>query len=253
MDTTVELEQRPSNVVAKLDAACAAAADLARAAAVEASEQEVGEYLGADAVADRIVTHRFAASVPGYTGWHWSVTVARASRSKVITIDEVLLLPGTDALLAPAWVPWNERVRPGDLSPGDLIPADPNDPRLAPAYTLSDDPAVEAVAAELGVGRVHVMSREGRLDTAERWQLGETGPDTAMARHAPAHCGTCGFYLPLAGSLAAAFGACANSIANSDGRIVSVEHGCGAHSELVIEVASLSEPVGEIYEDEQFV
>lgn len=238
---------------AKLDTVAAAAVELARAAAVEASEQEVGEYVGAHAAGERLVAHRFAAEVPGYVGWHWSVTVARASRSKVVTVDEVVLLPGADALLAPQWVPWSERIQPGDLSPGDLLPTAPDDPRLVPAYLESDDPAVEAACFELGLGRVHVMSRDGRLDTAERWQDGETGPNTAMARNAPALCGTCGYYLPLAGSLAAQFGACGNGMANADGRVVSVEHGCGAHSEVVIDAVSLAEPVGQIYEDEQFV
>ena len=70
-----------------------------------------------------------------------------------------------------------------------------------------------------------------------------------MARQAPAHCGTCGFYLPLAGSLRAAFGVCGNEITSTDGRVVSVEYGCGAHSEAVVEAPSLAEPVGEVYTD----
>jgi hypothetical protein len=140
-------------------------------------------------------------------------------------------------------------MRPGDLSPGDLVPTQPGDPRLVPAYVLTDDPAVEQVSQELGLGRVRVMSREGRLDAAERWQLGEGGPDTEMARQAPGPCGTCGFLLPLAGSLQAAFGVCGNELALSDGRVVSVEHGCGAHSEAIVEVVSLAEPTGEVYDD----
>ncbi len=136
------------------------------------------------------------------------------------TVDEVVLLPGADALLAPEWVPWDQRLQPGDLSPGDLLPSDPADPRLVPAYVLSDDPAVEAVAFELGLGRVRVLSRDARLDTAERWYLGDTGPDAPMARQAPSPCGTCGFYLPLAGSLQAGFGVCGNDITDTDGKVV---------------------------------
>ena len=95
-------------------------------------------------------------------------------------------------------------MRPGDLSPGDLLPTGPDDPRLVPGYVASDDPAVEEVAFELGLGRERVLSREGRLDAAERWHEPATAvPDTPMARSAPAHCGTCGFWLPLAGSLRA--------------------------------------------------
>ena len=66
-----------------------------------------------------------------------------------------------------------------------------------------------------------------------------------MARLAPAHCGTCGFYLRLAGSMRAAFGVCGNELALSDGRVVSVEHGCGAHSEAMPELSDveLADPV----------
>jgi len=209
----------------------------------------VGGHLAAVAEADRLVTHAFAATLPGYAGWYWAVTMARAPRAKVATVDEVVLLPGADALLAPEWVPWQERLRPGDLSPGDLLPSVADDPRLVPAYAASDDPVVETVALELGLGRVRVMSREGRLDTAERWYDGECGPDNPMAKQAPAHCGTCGFLLPLAGSLQAGFGVCGNEISATDGRVVSVEYGCGAHSEAAVVVPSLAELTGAVYDD----
>jgi len=229
------------------------AIETARAAAVDVGGPEVGEHLGAHSDEPNVVTHTFASTVPGYRGWHWAVTVARIPESERVTVDEVVLLPGEAALLSPAWVPWSERMRPGDLSPGDLVPTAPDDPRLAPAYTLSDDPAVEEVAFELGLGRVRVMSREGRLDAADRWYAGDAGPDTPMARQAPAHCGACGFFLPLAGSLRAGFGACGNEISSSDGRVVSVEHGCGAHSEAVVEAPSLAEPTGDVYDDGEVV
>lgn len=232
------------------DATLAAAVELARSAAVEVGADTVGEYLGVQGGGDRIASHTFATTLAGYSGWHWAVTVVRASRSKVVTVDEVVLLPGEGALLAPAWVPWNERVRAGDLSPGDLMPAQPEDPRLVPAYVESDDPAVETVAFELGLGRERVMSREGRLDAAERWYLGDFGPDSPMARQALGQCGTCGFLLPVAGSLQAGFGVCGNEITEADGRVVSVEYGCGAHSQAIVIVPSLAEPVGAVYTDD---
>jgi len=236
-------------VTAAPDAVLAAAVEQARAAALEVGGASVGEHLVAVAEAERILTHAFVATLPGYTGWYWAVTLARASRAKAATVDEVVLLPGVDALLAPAWVPWQERLRPGDLSPGDLLPGVVDDPRLVPAYVASDDPAVETVAFELGMGRARVMSRDGRLDTAERWYAGDGGPDTPMARQAPAQCGTCGFLLPLAGSLRAGFGVCGNEMGATDGRVVSVEYGCGAHSEAAVVVPSLAERTGDVYDD----
>ncbi|HYU67358.1 MAG TPA: DUF3027 domain-containing protein, partial [Jatrophihabitantaceae bacterium] len=218
----------------KLDTVCAAAVDVARAAAVEVAGAQVGAHIGTRAEGERVVTHSFEATVPGYSGWYWAVTVARVSRSKAVTVDEVVLLPGEAALLAPAWVPWSERLRPGDLGPGDLLPAEQDDWRLVPSYVASDDPAVEEVAFEVGLGRARVLSREARLDVAERWYAGDGGPETAMARNAPGRCGTCGFLLPIAGSLRAGFGVCGNEMAAADGRAVSVEHGCGAHSEATL-------------------
>jgi hypothetical protein len=159
------------------------------------------------------------------------------------------LLPGPDALVAPHWVPWQQRVQAGDLGVGDLLPTAPDDPRLVPAYIASDDEAVEEVALEAGLGRVRVMARPARLESAERWQLGEFGPRSDMARSAPEHCGTCGFYLPVAGSLRAAFGACGNEISPADGRVVHVEYGCGAHSELRIDQGSPILVADLIYDD----
>ena len=69
------------------------------------------------------MTHSFACPHPGYRGWRWSVTVARAARSRVVTIDEVVLLPGEGALLASPWVPWAERIQPRDVTPGVLLPS----------------------------------------------------------------------------------------------------------------------------------
>jgi hypothetical protein len=234
---------------AQPDVVLAAAVDLARQAALDMDAGSVGDHLGVRAEGERVATHAFAAVLPGYTGWHWAVTVARAPRSRTATVDEVVLLPGDGALLAPPWVPWDERVRPGDLSPGDLLPPAPDDPRLVPAYTLSDDPAVEAVAFELGLGREQVMSRDGRLLAADRWNSGDRGPHAPMARQAPASCGTCGFFLPLAGSLQAGFGVCGNEVTDSDGQVVSVEYGCGAHSQTRLDPGPVLE-VGEVVYDD---
>jgi hypothetical protein len=256
MEDVMPTDQSSDAVVApaqdsstEADAVLAAAVEQARAAAVEVGGESVGAHLSVVGQGPRIVTHAFAATLPGYAGWYWAVTLARAPRIKSATVDEVVLLPGADALLAPAWVPWQERLRPGDLSPGDLLPSVADDPRLVPAYVESDDPAVEEVAFELGLGRARVMSREGRLDAAERWYEGDAGPDAPMAKQAPAHCGTCGFLLPLAGSLRAGFGVCGNEITATDGRVVSVEFGCGAHSEAAVVVPSLAERTGEVYDD----
>ena len=215
------------------------AVEFARAAVLEdAPEEQIGAHVGVSREDAVTASHLFEAQVPGYGGWRWSVTVALAGEDEPVTVSEVVLVPGPDALIAPAWVPWERRVRAGDLGVGDIFPTDENDPRLAPAYLQSDDPAVEDVAHEGGLGRVHVLSRFGRTEAAARWHGGEFGPRSDMARSAPDVCGTCGFFVPLAGSLRGAFGVCTNDIAPADGHVVDVEYGCGAHSEVEVELTS---------------
>jgi hypothetical protein len=230
-----------TTLVRKLtDAATAAAVDQARAALLEdVPGEDVGDYLGHEVDGLRVVTHRFACTRRGYVGWHWAVTVTRASRQKRVTVDEVVLLPGDDAIVAPPWVPYRDRIKSGDLSPGDLLPVSDDDPRLVPTYSFGDDPLdadekaqIRTVAKDLGLGRVRVLSIEGRDAAAERWYDGEAGPDAAIAKAAPEHCFTCGFLVRLAGPLSREFGVCANGDANDDGRVVAFGHGCGAHSEV---------------------
>ncbi len=217
------------------------ALEVARAAAVaEAGDADhVGAFTVAVAEDDIAVTANFAANQPGYHGWRWSVTLAVLTPDHP-TVSEVVLLPGEGALLAPAWIPWDQRIRPGDVGVGDLLPPIVGDPRLVPAYVQSDDPAVEAVARELGIGRVRVLSREGRDDFAERLHDGPFGPADQTAIAAPAHCVTCGFYLPLAGSLGQLTGACGNEFSPADGRVVDAGYGCGAHSETVMNMPARS-------------
>ncbi|WP_170191870.1 DUF3027 domain-containing protein [Saccharothrix syringae] len=227
-----------------------AAVRLARAAArEEAGSELLGDHVGVVAEDEAAVTHLFEARHAGYRGWNWAVTVSFAGEGTPLSVSEVVLLPGDDALVAPDWVPWHERVRAGDLGVGDLLPAKEDDPRLAPGYVASQDPAVEEVALEVGLGRVRVLSREGVLDAARRWHGGDFGPRSEMARSAPAHCGTCGFYQRVAGSLGAAFGVCANELTPADGHVVHAEYGCGAHSEVEVEGGPAVPVADLVYDD----
>jgi len=214
---------------------------MARAAAVEEAgiEAAVGDYLGARAEDAVATSASFATTDRGYRGWYWLVTIAVVEATHP-TISEVVLLPGEGALLAPAWVPWDQRVRAGDLGVGDLLPTTPEDDRLVPGYLDSDDPAVREVEYEFGFGRVRVLGRLGRDDAATRWHDGPFGPGEPMAQQAPAACGTCGFYIRLEGLLGQAFGACTNEFSPADGRVVDAAFGCGAHSETVVDAPMIS-------------
>ncbi len=249
------------------DRLCADAVGMAREAAEEAAwPGRVGDWLEAVADDDRVVTHLFECLDPGYRGWRWASTVARASRAKIVTLDETVLLPGPDSVLAPEWLPWSERLRPGDLGPGDLLPTEGEDLRLEPGFSGEDAPppnsavaqeaveaaeaadaeaadvggapvptraGINAVAEELGMARARVLSRYGLLNAADRWEEAH-GPRTPMAQAAPASCVSCGFLVPLTGSLRQAFGVCANEYSPADGQVVSLSYGCGGHSEAAV-------------------
>ncbi len=227
---------------AKPDATLVKAHDTARSVLLEqAPAADIGEHLGheVEIEAEKVVTHFFECTRPGYLGWRWAVTIARAPRQKDVTVNEIVLLPGPDSIVAPSWLPYSERLQPGDLSPGDLLPVEDEDARLVPTYLVGDDALdsddtaqVKLVAADLGLGRVRTLSVEGRDLAAQRWYDGDSGPESPLAKSAPASCTTCGFLVRIAGPLSEMFGVCANGNANDDGRVVSFDHGCGAHSEV---------------------
>jgi len=174
----------------KTDPTLRAAVDTAREAAVSIAESgAVGEHLGMEMVEERLATHYFTCTARSYLGWRWAVSVARVSRSKLVTVCEANLVPGEGALLSPDWVPYAERLAPG-----------------------------------------------GRESAAQRWYDGDSGPNAAVAAKAPAPCSTCGFFVPMAGALRSVFGVCANEWSPSDARVVSLDHGCGAHSEVDVDL-----------------
>lgn len=83
---------------------------IARAAAVEYAETaKVGAFIDAVDEGENSVTYLFASSIKGYQGWRWSVTLFEQDSSNP-TVSEVVLLPGEESILAPAWVPWSERL-----------------------------------------------------------------------------------------------------------------------------------------------
>ena len=221
----------------KPDPTLKGALDLAREAAESIAEAgTVGDHLGMEMVQDRVATHYFACTAKAYPGWRWAITVARVPRSKVVTVSETNLVPGDGALLSPQWLPYADRLAPGDIGPGDVTPKVDDDPLLEAGFEATGDEDVDQVALhELGLGRPRVLSAEGREAAAQRWYDGDHGPNAPVAQKAPAPCSSCGFFIPMAGALRSFFGVCANAWSPSDGSVVSLDHGCGAHSEVDID------------------
>ncbi len=215
------------------------ATDLALNAAVETAgdKGQVGAFVSVEFDEDSgLANYLFEAKISGYEGWRWSVTIAKVDEDSTPTICDVVMIPGPDALLAPKWIPYADRLQPGDVGVGDIVPSQPDDPRLVPGFAaLPQDEELDPTQLwELGLGRLRVLSIEGRDQAANRWYEGDRGPNAAVAKLAPKPCGSCGFFLPIAGSLRSAFGVCANAISPEDAKVVSADHGCGAHSEATV-------------------
>jgi hypothetical protein len=213
--------------------------ELARSAAI--ADAGSADLVGADVSVEidddgRVETYLFEAHLPGYKGWRWCVTIAVVDKKSEPTICDVVVLPGPDALLAPEWVAYRDRIQPGDVGVGDIVPSSLDDTRLVPSvHSLIADEELDAMQVfELGLGRARVMSIEGRDQASKRWYESDRGPQSPIAQAAPKPCSSCAFFLPIAGSLRASFGVCANAISPEDARVVSVDHGCGAHSEATL-------------------
>lgn len=209
----------------------ASSVDLARNAVLETvdSPHEVGRHQGALSESEGLASHYFTCHKKGYKGWQWVVTVAQVSAQDPVTVCEINLMPGTSALLAPDWIPWADRLLPSDLTPADVLPYKAEDENLEPGFEATGDPEIDEVAAgELALARARVLSPEGKEKTARRWMA---NLNTTLSNETHPPCSSCGYIIPLQGSLGQVFGVCVSDWSNFDGRVVPLAMGCGVHSE----------------------
>lgn len=227
---------------------------IAKAVAIEVADEDnqVGDFVEAIDLGDDVTDFRFETRVRGYEGWQWSVTLYHNVELDHWTVNESSLVPTDKALRPPAWIPWKDRLEPTDLAVTDSIGTEPDDPRLEEGFRATDAgegaPAetpemsetsetskedVEDAVEEFELSRRHVLTPLGRAQTAKRWYEGPRGPKSLSTKTADGNpCSTCGFFIPLKGELNLLFGVCANKWSPDDGRVVSVDHGCGEHSEI---------------------
>ena len=227
---------------------------IAKAVAIEVADEDnqVGDFVEAIDLGDDVTDFRFETRVRGYEGWQWSVTLYHDVELDHWSVNESSLVPTDRALRPPAWIPWKDRLEPTDLAVTDSIGTEPDDPRLEEGFRATDAgegaPAetpemsetsetskedVEDAVEEFELSRRHVLTPLGRAQTAKRWYEGPRGPKSLSTKTADGNpCSTCGFFIPLKGELNLLFGVCANKWSPDDGRVVSVDHGCGEHSEI---------------------
>ncbi|MDF7640985.1 DUF3027 domain-containing protein [Bifidobacterium sp. ESL0784] len=300
-DTTADAIEQPDEE-AKLDPRA-----LAKSVVLSVADEpeEVGDFSQSIDLGDNVTDFRFVCLRKGYEGWQWAVTLYHDVEADSWSVNESTLVPTKDSLLAPAWIPWKDRLEAADLSVTDSLGTDPDDPRMEDGFrktevvetqednvsddgkkitettveanvSVSDDEPSSAadnkdssdedagnndgsenvegrsgqdafeidpetgLSAELedtveqfGLSRRHVMSELGRSQTAKRWYEGQHGPKSLSTKTADGNlCSTCAFFIGLKGDLDTMFGVCANRWSPDDGRVVSLDHGCGEHSEI---------------------
>ena len=199
------------------------AVEVAREALEEIGEGTIGEHIGVRAVGE-VAIHRFSSLAPGYKAWEWTAVLACVRGTATITVNEVSLQAGKKASLAPEWIPYEDRVLPGDLGPGDKLPPRADDERLTTAKSLKSDSGFPR-----NPQAPQVLSQPGLERTLKRWRTGEYGPNSEFAEKAAMTCRTCAFYLPV-NSPDTHFGVCTNEY-SADGHVVHETYGCGAHAE----------------------
>ncbi|WP_407636340.1 DUF3027 domain-containing protein [Alloscardovia criceti] len=257
--------------------------------------QHIGDFVVALEVGEHLADFRFDSQIKGYEGWQWSVTMYHDIDAHKWTVNESSLIPTSQALLAPEWIPWKDRLEPSDISPTDVLGTPEDDERLEPGVQIAADEASEKsdednvaqarhqsqnddksdnedsdtgtegqtaedaqkfrktdaaagqteatqtsekeefqdIVEEFELARSRVLSPVGRAQAADRWYSGPHGPKSLSTRVASGKtCQTCGFFVQLQGELGTMFGVCANKWSQDDGRVVSMDHGCGEHSDI---------------------
>lgn len=79
------------------------------AARLTGGRRAVGDYIRTDEEEPGLRSYIFQSTLRGYVGWFWSVTIYQPEGQEP-TISEVVMMPGTESLVAPNWVPWSERL-----------------------------------------------------------------------------------------------------------------------------------------------
>lgn len=93
------------------DEVLAGSTDLARnALELITPADTIGEPLGYIVEGEHVLSLLFDCLMTGYPGWRWTVSLSRVDGDAEPQVLETELMPGDDALLAPEWVPWSDRL-----------------------------------------------------------------------------------------------------------------------------------------------
>jgi len=160
---------------ALLELAKAAAADFAKPNAlgdfVESVEEEPG-----------VTTFMWQSTHAGYLGWRVAAIVAHFGGDEPATVSEVLLVPGADALVAPDWVPWSERLADYQALQAELEKQAALDAELAAAEgddsEDADDEDADAEDADVEDSLEESDDQEAEADSIVANELSEEAEET---------------------------------------------------------------------------
>ncbi|HEY0249606.1 MAG TPA: DUF3027 domain-containing protein [Gryllotalpicola sp.] len=114
-----QIAQTDASAEASGSAAPAPVADEVLLTAVDAARQAlyeitppatVGSPAGHRVEGDHVLSLLFENTLAGYPGWFWTVSLSRDPDSGEVNVLEAELMPGGEALLAPDWTPWADRL-----------------------------------------------------------------------------------------------------------------------------------------------
>ena len=107
---------------------------IAQAVAVTVSDEDgqVGDFVEAIDLGDNVTDFRFESRVRGYEAGNGRSRYTMMS-NWTIGRSTNHLVPTDKALRPPKWIPWKDRLEPGDLAVTDSIGTDPDDPRMEEA------------------------------------------------------------------------------------------------------------------------
>lgn len=145
------------------------------AARLTGGRRAVGNYIRTDEEEPGLRSYIFESTLRGYVGWFWSVTIYQPEGQEP-TISEVVMMPGEQALVAPKWVPWSERLADYKALQAELeaqAAAEAEEAALLAAEDESEESDDDAEEAEEELELVDVADEE-TIEHAEQALLATT-------------------------------------------------------------------------------
>ena len=145
------------------------------AARLTGGRRAVGDHLRTVEEEPGLQSYLFTSTMRGYVGWYWSVSIFQPEGSEP-TISEVVMLPGDDALVAPNWVPWSERLADWKALQAELEAQAAAEAAEAEAEAAEDDAEVEEESEDVTDDELELVDapEEETIEHAEEVLLATT-------------------------------------------------------------------------------